>query len=105
MAWLMGQWGVADATYLGLAELSTSKLAGFALALAFAFAMHRITASRVWLTEVVDELTHVNWPSREETGHATVVVVVCVVVSALFLGLFDAAWLWLSSTVMGITGT
>lgn len=101
-AWAMGAWGLSDTAVGGISELSLSHLSGFAGACGLAVAMAKITAWRTWLTEVVDELVHVSWPSRDETGHATVVVVVCVVVSALFLGLFDAAWLWLSNALMGL---
>jgi preprotein translocase SecE subunit len=104
LAFAMAQWGIADAPQFGLTELPLSKLIGTGLALLTTLTLYRVPASRTWLGEVTDELGRVNWPSREETTHATVVVVVCVVVSALFLGLFDATWLWISSTIMGVNG-
>ena len=104
LAFAMAQWGVVDAPQFGLAELPTSKILGTALALVGTLTLYRVPTSRTWLGEVTDELARVNWPSREETSHATVVVVVCVLVSALFLGLFDATWLWISSTIMGVSG-
>ena len=55
--------------------------------------------------EVADEMAKVTWPSREETGNATVVVLVTVVVCSVFLGAFDAIWLWLTNLVLGVTGT
>jgi preprotein translocase SecE subunit len=105
IAWAMGQWGINDAAQFGLSELPASKVLGAALAVFGAILAYKVPASGRWLGEVADELARVSWPSREETGHATVVVVVCVVVSALFLGLFDATWLWISSTVMGVSGS
>lgn len=103
-AWLLAQRGMPDTNVGGIAELSLSRLVGLIAALSLGLTLAKTPSTRTWLNEVVDELTHVSWPSREETGHATLVVVVCVVVSALFLGLFDAAWLWLSSALMGLGG-
>ncbi len=104
-AWGMAQFGIADGPQLGLSELPLSKLLGAAAAVLTTAVLYQLPASRTWLGEVTDELSRVSWPSREETSHATVVVVVCVVVSALFLGLFDATWLWISSTIMGVSGS
>ena len=52
--------------------------------------------------EVVTELSRVTWPTREETGSATVVVVITVFVCSAFLGAFDAVWLWLTDWILGI---
>jgi preprotein translocase SecE subunit len=45
-------------------------------------------------TEVVSELKKVTWPTRKETSNATVVVIVTVFISSLFLGFFDLVWSW-----------
>ncbi len=45
-------------------------------------------------TEVVSELKKVSWPTRKEVSAATVVVIVTVFISALFLGAFDLIWSW-----------
>ena len=42
--------------------------------------------------EVVDELSRVTWPQREETTNSTIVVVIAVLISAAFIGLFDQVW-------------
>ena len=52
--------------------------------------------------EVVDELAKVTWPTREETGNATVVVIVTVVVCSAYLGVFDAVWLSLTNWILGV---
>jgi preprotein translocase SecE subunit len=57
------------------------------------------------LVEVVDELAKVVWPSRQETEHATVVVVVTVLICSAFLGVFDAVWLWVTDWLLGIEAT
>jgi preprotein translocase subunit SecE len=45
-------------------------------------------------TEVVSELKKVTWPTRKETSNATVVVIITVFISAMFLGFFDLVWSW-----------
>ena len=52
--------------------------------------------------EIVDELSKVTWPSREETGNATVVVIVTVIICSVYLGAFDAVWLWLTDLLLGV---
>jgi len=49
--------------------------------------------------EVTNELRKVTWPTRKETQAATLVVIVTVIVAAIFLGLFDAIWSWLTSLI------
>ena len=41
---------------------------------------------------VAVELTHVTWPSRQETWSNTLVVIIVSAVAAVILGAFDAAW-------------
>jgi preprotein translocase subunit SecE len=53
--------------------------------------------------EVVDELAKVTWPSRQETGNATVVVVVTVLLCSAYLGLFDFLWLTLTNWILGVS--
>jgi preprotein translocase SecE subunit len=103
-SWGLSQAGLPDAPLLGLAELSTSSAIGGGVATLGTLLLWRVGPARAWLGEVIDELLRVSWPSREETSHATVVVVISVVVCALFLGVFDAAWLWVSSSIMGLSG-
>jgi preprotein translocase subunit SecE len=50
----------------------------------------------VLATEVTAELKKVTWPTRKETVSATIVVIVTCIVSALFLGVFDATWSYLT---------
>ncbi|MAR55550.1 MAG: preprotein translocase subunit SecE [Rickettsiales bacterium] len=41
---------------------------------------------------VAVELSHVTWPSRQETWSNTLVVIIVSAVAAVILGAFDAAW-------------
>jgi preprotein translocase subunit SecE len=49
--------------------------------------------------EVVGELTKVTWPSRKETQVATVVVIITSLIAAAIIGVFDAAWSWLTDFI------
>lgn len=51
--------------------------------------------------EVTSELRKVTWPTREETTAATIVVIVTVIVSSIFLGMFDLLWSWVAKGIYG----
>lgn len=57
--------------------------------------------TRQLANEVAEELSKVSWPTREETGNATVVVVATVLVCAAYFGVFDAIWLALTDFILG----
>lgn len=99
--WTLHAVGASNPALFGVRELPLGSAVGYALGAAAAgFVLLRPTP-RSWAGDIVDELLRVSWPSRDETVRATLVVMVCVVVCATFLGLFDAAWLWLSGKLMG----
>lgn len=100
IAWGMAKAELPNMLLLGR-QLQLSQILGFAAAGAGALVVLRAPRPRQLAMEVVEELYRVAWPSREETSHATVVVMVCVAVSAAFLGLFDTAWLALSTLLLG----
>jgi preprotein translocase subunit SecE len=43
-------------------------------------------------SECVTELSKVAWPTRRETGAATLVVIITVIIASVFLGVFDFLW-------------
>ena len=49
--------------------------------------------------EVVAELSRVTWPTRQELGAATVVVIVTSIIMSIVLGLFDTLWAWVTSLI------
>ena len=49
--------------------------------------------------EIVSELGKVTWPTRKETYYATLVVIVTSIVCAIILGIFDAAWSYLTDLI------
>jgi preprotein translocase SecE subunit len=86
-------------------ELPLSSVLGFGIALAAVLFVVKHGHTFQLANEVVDELTKVTWPSREETGNATVVVIVAVTVASLYLGLFDAVWLWITNWILAVPGS
>jgi len=52
-------------------------------------------------SECVAELSKVAWPTRRETGAATLVVIVTVILASVFLGVFDALWAFLTGKLYG----
>ncbi len=99
--WLWVQIGWNDPAVLSRDVTLTTMLGwGVAAAAAIFCFVHKRTFTLA--QEVADELAKVSWPSREETGAATVVVLVTVVICALYLGAFDAVWLWLTNLVLGV---
>lgn len=49
--------------------------------------------------EVAGELAKVTWPSRKETWYSSVVVIVTSIIAAVYVGLFDAAWSWITDQI------
>jgi preprotein translocase SecE subunit len=96
--WVWGGWD--DAPLLSR-ELTTTVVLAYAVSTAAAVYSIKHKPTYQLAYEVVEELTKVTWPSREETGNATVVVIVTVVICAAFLGVFDAVWLWLTDWLLG----
>ncbi len=99
--WIIAQAGWDDMPVFGR-EVTVSHLIAYAVAFgAAAFVMwHKSTFQLA--NEVVDELAKVTWPTREETGNATVVVIVTVIVCSAYLGIFDAVWLSLTNWILGV---
>jgi preprotein translocase subunit SecE len=55
-----------------------------------------------WASEVAQELKKVSWPTREETRASTVVVIVLTIIMAVFLGLFDLLWSYITDLVQSV---
>jgi len=63
-------------------------------------ALARIRATNDFMSEVVQELARVTWPTAKETSLSTVAVVVMVVISGILLGLLDLLWTKLIQQVL-----
>lgn len=90
--------GVSDVALLGQSFLLSHAL-GFALAacalLFFAF-VHR--PSRLFVEQALMELDKVAWPTAAQTRQATWIVIVVSIVASLILGVFDAVFVWFTSS-------
>ena len=53
-----------------------------------------------YVRETRAELGKVSWPSRSEATDLTIVVLVTITFSALFLGFFDAIFTWIFAQVI-----
>ena len=53
-----------------------------------------------WIMDIITELRKVVWPSRPDTMHLTVVVLVVSVVIGVFLGGVDLGFAWLVEHVL-----
>jgi preprotein translocase subunit SecE len=76
------------------AEPDPTIVSGSALILGVltAFSLYRHAPVHQFVSEVVGELSKVTWPTRDETYHSTVVVIITSVIAAVYTGLFDALW-------------
>jgi len=73
------------------AELMIRGFSVFAGLLLFV-ALYRSEQATQFMTEVVVELSRVTWPTQKETSADTILVIVMVVISGLFLGFLDYLW-------------
>ncbi|MBI3178276.1 MAG: preprotein translocase subunit SecE [Deltaproteobacteria bacterium] len=101
LQWTFVQVGWDDPPMLSR-ELPMTRVIAYGVAAAAAvFCLKHRTTYNLAL-EVADEMSKVTWPSREETGYATVVVLVTVLICSVYLGVFDAVWLWLTDMILGV---
>ena len=102
--WVWAQVGLDSPRLFDVQQFSLTNVLGFGLAASAAIFVFSHKKTFHLGEEIVDELFKVTWPSREETGNATVVVIVTVIVCSVFLGAFDAVWLALTDFILGIGG-
>jgi len=88
---------------MGVRELALTNILGYAAASIAALTVLKNQTSATFANEAVDELAKVTWPSREETGSSTIMVVIAVLISAAFFGVFDAIWMALTDWLLGIS--
>ena len=62
--------------------------------------MYRHQKVNQFMNEVIIELSRVTWPMRPDTAKATMVVIIMVLISGLFLGGMDTFWSWLLKWVL-----
>ena len=57
--------------------------------------LYRSDRTNQFMHEVVAELSRVTWPTQRDTINSTIVVLIMVMISGLFLGGMDALWTWM----------
>ena len=75
-----------------IGPLTTTTILSLVLGLATFVGLLRTRRAVVFTDEVIDELSKVTWPSKDETLRATTTVVVTTLLVAGLLGLYDFAW-------------
>lgn len=93
-----GQFAVPDTRIGGLVNLSTALSVGLA-ALTF-MVLLRNEQAVAFTDEVVEELTKVTWPTRDETVRASTTVVVATLFTAAVLGGYDYLWKQVADLVL-----
>lgn len=100
LEWLLVQLEVYNPRVFG--DLRATSLGAYGAGAIAAVVSLKHHTVRTLASEVVEELSKVTWPSRQETGSATVVVIVTVLICAAYLGLFDAVWLYVTDWILGV---
>lgn len=101
LVWLWGTLELDDMPVAGIRQLPLTSLIAYVGGLAGITFCLKHAPTRMVANEVVEELSKVTWPTREETGSATVVVIVTVLICSAYLGVFDAFWLWVTDWLLG----
>ncbi len=99
--WIWAQLGWDDISVF-TRELTISRALAYVAALGAAVFVIKYRPAFQAANEVVDEISKVTWPTREETGNATVVVIAAVFICSAYLGFLDMIWLVLSNWVLGV---
>lgn len=102
LQWIWSELALNDLPLFGIRELPITTLLGYGIAFGAALFVLKHQPTHTLAMEIVDELARVTWPSREETGNATVVVIVTVVICSAYLASFDAFWLWVTNMILGV---
>src|SRR5436853_608854 len=74
LQWIWSEVGLSDPLPLGIRDLPLTTVLGYGVALLGAAFVLKHGPTHALAVEIVYELARVTWPSREETGNATVVV-------------------------------
>jgi preprotein translocase SecE subunit len=87
---LFEQFAIADTRFLSLINLTTLlSIAGGALTF---FGLIRNQRAVTYFDEVVDEMTKVTWPTREEALRAATTVVTTSAIVASLIAFYDFMW-------------
>lgn len=99
--------GIVANFYFGSVDWALRVAAGIILvAVLITLAMQTTAGKKAWIfiKSARGELRKVVWPTRQETVQTTLVVVVMVIVTAIFLWGVDSLFLWLIGLLTGQRG-
>ena len=91
---------IASLSNYAFGPFAVADVVGLGVTLGLAIGMWRYPKVYDFLTEVVDEVSKVVWPSRQETRDSTIVVIVFVFVVAGILGGFDFLWAKVTNVIL-----
>ncbi len=97
VSWTVDMAGLSN---MALGPLTLSDLVALAMTVGIAVGCWKSTVVFGFLTEVVDEVSKVVWPTRQEIRDSTIVVLVFVFVVAGLLGTFDLVWAKLTNLIL-----
>ena len=92
LEWVWAAAELVPYSVFNIPQLPLTGVLGYIVAGIAGLALVKNQTTKTLGVEVVDELSRVTWPQREETTNSTVVVVIAVLISAAFIGLFDQVW-------------
>jgi preprotein translocase SecE subunit len=97
VAWIGDTAGLAN---MAVGPLNMSDLVAIVITVAIAIGCWKSAKVFGFLTEVVEEVSKVVWPTRQEIRDSTIVVLVFVFVIAGILGSFDLVWAKLTNLIL-----
>jgi preprotein translocase subunit SecE len=101
LAWLLAKCGDWAWGYFGKPNSFLIGTGAFVVASLVTLAAWKNEQVFTLAGEVTSELKKVTWPTRKETLHSTVIVIVTTIVAAAFLGIFDGVWSWVTRLIYG----
>jgi preprotein translocase subunit SecE len=97
MDWLIATVRIEN---IALGPLTFTSVAALVITVAAVFGTWNYPKVHTFLMEVIDEVSKVVWPTRQETRDSTMVVIVFVFVIASILGSFDLVWAKLTNLIL-----
>ncbi len=79
-----------------------SRIAGILIGVGFVGYYWTRESSFEKVGSIVNELSRVTWPTKQETQSATYVVIITVIISAVIMGVFDWWWSWFTDFLLSV---
>ncbi len=79
-----------------------ANVVALAVALYVAYRVYARDEARTFIEEVAEELSLVHWPSKQDVGNATTVVIATTLGATVFFGAMDQFWRFVTDKMYGI---